>query len=188
MDEYEEKLQKVDSVAAEFQKQFDDLEMSVVNLTLDNESSSTKLKSVEEKHGKTVEDFQAKERQFNVEERSLKGKLRLMESQSLRTKLEYEERFKSMCQELKMYSAQGKIFQQEAETAKDQLKFKVVEIIKLEKKISDLTTEKSTKLEQSCGNNDKKKKDELNDAKAELVQLKQHFSQSQEFTSKTFNS
>ena len=120
-----------------------------------------KIKNFKEKHERNLAESREKERQQNIEEKCLREQVRQLESQKLRIKVECEEKFKSFYQELTRYAAQGKIYQKEAEYAKDQLRHKVMEILQIE-----------AKHRQNLEEMGQKRQEELIDAKLEKVSKK----------------
>ena len=122
----------------ELLKQLDEVESSVFELIQDKQATSLQLEAFEGKHRKLQADLESKEKKHNIEENCFREKLKQLEQQKLQMKVKYEERYRGFCEELKRCTAKGKIYQKEAETAKRQLRIKIVEILQLEEKHKEM--------------------------------------------------
>jgi len=110
-----------------------ELDSAVSDLAQELEENSLELEKKEEKYRKLEEDDTFKETGWLIGENSLRGKLRQMEEKKLRIKLESEEKFKGVYQELRRCTAHSNILQKEAEIAKDELRKAVFQVLQLEK-------------------------------------------------------
>ena len=112
--------------------QLESIESNIFELIEEKEATSLKLKKIDEKHRQVEVDLETREKKHSVEENCFREKLKQLEEQKLQMRFEYEERFKGYCEQLKRCTAKGKIYQKEAETARKQLRSKIVEILQLE--------------------------------------------------------
>ena len=71
-----------------------ELDSAVFELAQDLETTSLQLKTTEDKYLKLENEFTTKETEWIVGNSTLRGKLRQIEEQKLRQKIEYEEKFK----------------------------------------------------------------------------------------------
>lgn len=148
--------------------------------------SEIKLQTFKEKHERSLTEHREKERQHSIEEKCLREQVRQLESHKLRIKVECEEKFKSLHQELTRFSAQGKIFQKEAECAKDQLRVKVTEILQIEAKHKQDLEELERKQQEQCYDaNDEKLKKKIVDLTQENDQLEGFLNKLQDSLSKS---
>ena len=118
--------------------QLDEIESGVFELIQEKQATNLKLESFETKCRKVETDLESNEKKHFIEENCFREKLKHVEEQTLQMKFEYEERFKGLCEELKRCASKGKIYQKEAETARNQLRLKIVEILKLEDQRDEL--------------------------------------------------
>ena len=71
-----------------------ELDSAVFELAQDLETTTLQLKTTEDKYLKLENEFTTKETEWIVGNNNLRGKLRQIEEQKLRQKIEYEEKFK----------------------------------------------------------------------------------------------
>ena len=71
-----------------------ELDSAVFELAQDLETTTLQLKTTEDKYLKLENEFTTKETEWIVGNNTLRGKLRQIEEQKLRQKIEYEEKFK----------------------------------------------------------------------------------------------
>ena len=71
-----------------------ELDSAVFELAQDLETTTLQLKTTEDKYLKLENEFTNKETEWIVGNNTLRGKLRQIEEQKLRQKIEYEEKFK----------------------------------------------------------------------------------------------
>ena len=127
--------------------QLDEIESGVFELIQEKQTANLKLESFETKCRKVETDLESNEKKHFIEENCFREKLKHVEEQTLQMKFEYEERFKGLCEELKRCASKGKIYQKEAETAKNQLRLKIVEILKLEDQRDELLEDEENRKE-----------------------------------------
>jgi chromosome segregation ATPase len=127
--------------------QLDEIESGVFEMIQEKKTANLKLESCETKCRKVETVLESNEKKHFIEENCFREKLKHLEEQILQMKFEYEERFKGLYEELKRCTSKGKIYLKEAETAKNQLRLKIVEILKLEDQRDEILEDEENRKE-----------------------------------------
>lgn len=125
----------------EVQSAMNSVKFRLYNLVQEDQVSKQMLQDVECGQQKAVEEVHSLQRQNGLLESKHKDELQKLEDKLMSVTLECEDRLKAQNRDRERYMLQNKLSKKEADSAREQLRSKVVEIMKADKKMNEFQKE-----------------------------------------------